>query len=88
MGTSHQTFGSAVPFFVYDWHLIDLSTAHFDPITDLHDDDYVHPTEMAEQRAIALYEKNGSLRDLTLMVLSMLCHWQGITMPSRGQILS
>jgi len=61
MGQSHQTFGSAVPFFVYDWHLIDLSTAHFDPITDLHDDDYVSPDEMAEQRAIALYEKNGFL---------------------------
>jgi len=61
MGQLHQTYGAVIPFFVDDFFAIDLSGDAFDPITTLHDAEFVHPTEMTEYHAEAQYAKNGFL---------------------------
>lgn len=61
MGQVHQTSGAAIPFFPYDWHKIDIDPDAFDPITTLHDDDFVHPTEMPEPHMSHQYERKGFL---------------------------
>lgn len=57
----HQTAGYATPLFVDDTWTEDIDGDAFDPIVTLHDIDHVHPTEMTEEHAAALYAKNGFL---------------------------
>lgn len=61
MTQMHQTSGRAIPFFVDDFFLEDITTDAFDPLTTLHDSEHVAPTEMAEEHAEGLYAKNGFL---------------------------
>jgi hypothetical protein len=56
-----MTQGRAIPFFVEDFNVEDITTDAFDPVTTLNDADFVHPTDMPEERAIAKYEKKGFL---------------------------
>jgi len=54
-----MTHGRALPIIVEDFNVEDISTDAFDPVTTLNDADFVAPTDMPEERAIAKYEKKG-----------------------------
>lgn len=79
----HQTSGSAVPFFVDDFFLEDITTDAFDPITTLHDSEHVSPTEMTVQHAEGLYAKNGFLvrpnADGALYVITLRQLWNALS---------
>ena len=53
--------GANAPFFPNDWSLENVTTVAFDPITTLHDADYVHPAEMPVPYMVHKYARKGFL---------------------------